>query len=230
MRQPDDSENRNDQPERRARNSPRRPRITKEPEERRQEIIETALELLSEKGYDNMTVQDITDRMNVSPGLCYRYFKSKTEIFSAASEYYAMKMVEQLKIPISENMPVIEKLELVINRIFEFAMGHHDFESRYNEGADIRAIYLDNVAEQWAAVILPIIEQGVNENVFHINNISATTHFLIFGLVHTFHEKIPAENSEDYMVSFLDFTHNMFSRVLGLPDGSFQRNMFQDEK
>ncbi|MCD7967863.1 MAG: TetR/AcrR family transcriptional regulator [Clostridiaceae bacterium] len=219
MRQSDDSPIRE---ERRARNSPRRPRITKEPEARRQEIIETALELLAEKGYENMTVQDITDRMNVSPGLCYRYFKSKTEIFSAASEYYAMKMVEQLKIPISKDVPVIEKLELVINRIFEFAMSHHDFESRYNEGEDIRAIYLDNVAEQWAAVLLPIIEQGVNEKVFQSNDVSATTHFLIFGLVHTFHQKIPSQNTKDYMVTFLDFTHDMFSRVLGLSRDFFQ--------
>lgn len=223
MKQADDSESKGKQPERRARNSPRRPRITKEPEERRQEIIETALELLSEKGYDNMTVQDITDRMNVSPGLCYRYFKSKTEIFSAASEYYAMKMVEQLKVPISKDIPVIEKLELVIERIFEFSMSHHDFESRYNEGEDIRAIYTDNVAEQCAAVILPIIEQGVKEEVFESSNPTETAHFLIFGLVHTFHQTMPAENAKDYMISYLDFIHDMFTRVLSLPAGSFQR-------
>ena len=79
------SNTQDEQPRRRARNSPRRTRISKEPEERRQEIIETALTLFSEKGYENTTIQDISDRMNVSPGLFYRYFKSKTEIFAATS-------------------------------------------------------------------------------------------------------------------------------------------------
>ncbi len=220
MRQTDDS---SAMRERRARNSPRRPRISKEPEERRREIIETALELLAEKGYDNMTVQDIMDRMNVSPGLCYRYFKSKTEIFSAASEYYAMKMAEQLEVPISKEMPAAEKLELVIKRIFEFAMSHRDFESRYNEGEDIRAIYIDNVAEQWVSVITPIIEQGADEKAFNVDDASAAARFLIFGLVHTFHHKIPPVNTGDYMASFLDFTYDMFARVLGISRDSFHQ-------
>lgn len=206
----------------RAPNSPHRPRVSKDPEERRQEIIETAMELLGEKGYDNVNIQDISDRMNVSPGLCYRYFKSKTEIFAAASEYYAMKMVEQLTISVSQDIPVIEKLKLVINRIYEFAMGHHDFEGRYREGEDIRAIYLDKVAKQWSGVILPIIQQGVSEGVFHCQNMAAAARFLIFGLVHTFHQEIPVRNIEEYMSSYLDFAYEMFSKVLEVPVKEFR--------
>lgn len=207
----------------RAPNSPRRPRVSKDPGERRQEIIETAMELLGENGYDNVSIQDITDRMHVSPGLCYRYFKSKTEIFAAASEYYAMKMVEQLSISVSQDISVIEKLKLVINRIYEFAMGHHDFEMRYSEGEDIRAIYLDKVAKQWSGVMIPILQQGVNEGVFHCKDITAAAQFLIFGLVHTFHQEMPVRNAEEHMASFLDFTYDMFSKVLGVPAEKFRR-------
>ncbi len=219
MRYSDDPGNRE---VRRARNSPRSPRISKDPGERKQEIIETALELLAEKGYNGLNVQDITDRMNVSPGLCYRYFKSKTEIFAAASEFYAMKMVEQVKLPLSQDIPVTEKLKLVITRIFEFTKKHDEFEARYSEGEDIRAIYLDNVAEQWAFVLLPVIEQGVKEDVFHCADAAAATYFLIFGLVHTFHRNMPTENAGEYMASYLDFTHEMFTRVLDIPADSFR--------
>ena len=48
-----------EQPQRKARNSPRRTRVTKDPEARRQEIIETALALFSEKGYENTTIQEV---------------------------------------------------------------------------------------------------------------------------------------------------------------------------
>lgn len=213
MRQSDDL---TDRGRRRARNSPRRPRITKEPEERRQEIIETALELLAEKGYEDLNVQDITDKMNVSPGLCYRYFKSKTEIFAAASEHYAVKMVEQLRAPLSKEMPAIEKIDLVISHIFQFVLNHQGFEARYSEAEDIRAIYLDNVAKQLSAVLFPVVEQGINEKTFHCKKVAAATHFLIFGLVHTFHQEIPADDIENYMDGFLEFTHDMFSQVLGI--------------
>lgn len=198
--------------------SSRKIRISKEPDERRQEIVETALELFSEKGYENTTIQDIAERMNVSPGLCYRYFKSKTEIFAATSEYYAIQAVEQIKIPISQDIPAIEKLKLVIDRMFDFSVNHHEFESRYNEGSSIRAILLDDVAKQWMSVMIPIIEQGLKENTFHCSNASRTARFLISGLIHTFHEEMPAENAKEYMQSFFDFTQDMLVRVLGLKE------------
>ncbi len=196
----------------------RKIRISKEPDERRQEIIETALKLFSEKGYEDTTIQDISEKMNVSPGLCYRYFKSKTELFAATSEYYAMQAVEKIKIPISQDVTAIDKVNLVIKRMLDFSVDHHEFESRYNEGSEIRSILLDNVANQWISVIIPIIEQGVNENVFHCSNISSTAKFLIFGLVHTFHEEMPTKNTQEYMLSFFDFTMDMFMRVLRMKE------------
>lgn len=196
----------------------RKIRISKEPDERRQEIIETALKLFSEKGYEDTTIQDISEKMNVSPGLCYRYFKSKTELFGATSEYYAMQAVEKIKIPISHDITAIDKVNLVIKRMLDFSIDHHEFESRYSEGSEIRSILLDNVADQWISVIIPIIEQGVNESVFHCSNISSTAKFLIFGLVHTFHEEMPTKHTQEYMLSFFDFTKDMFMRVLKMKE------------
>lgn len=213
--------NKFDEPEQKktkAKNSPRRVRITKEPEERRQEIIETALELFSEKGYENTTIQDIVERMNVSPGLCYKYFRSKTEIFAATSEYYAMKAVEQIKIPVSEDTPALEKLSIFIERIFEYVMKHKEFEANYHEETEIRASRLDHVAEQMVDVMIPIVEQGVTEGTFNCKDIPNTTKFLVFGLIHTFHDEIPTENAGDYIVQFHSFMKALFSRVLNISE------------
>lgn len=215
-----ETEDKRDRERRRAPNSPRRQRITKEPEARRQEIIETALALLEEKGYDNLNVQDITERMNVSPGLCYRYFKSKTDIFAAAAEYYAVKMAEQLAIPFPADLTAAEKLETMISRIFRFTMDHREFEF-HGGGGDLRAVYLDKVAGQWCGLMLPVIKQGIDEGQFRCGDPDAATHFLLYGLIHTFHRRTPGTKAEDYMASFLNFTYDMFSRVLGLPEGTF---------
>lgn len=208
------SNTQDEQPKKRAKNSPRRTRITKEPEERRQEIIETALTLFSEKGYENTTIQDISDRMNVSPGLFYRYFKSKTEIFAATSEYYAMKAVEQLKVPVPQDTPALEKLSLFIQQIFEYVMKHKEFEANYHEETEIRASRLDHVANEMAEVMIPIIEQGIAENVFHCKDVQRTTKFLVFGLIHTFHDDLPNIDTEDYIILFRDFMREVFSNIL----------------
>ena len=71
-------------------------RVTKEPEVRRQEIIDTALRLFGEKGYEKTSIADIAKAIGVAQGLCYRYFPSKEALFDSAIEQYADVLVEQM--------------------------------------------------------------------------------------------------------------------------------------
>lgn len=70
-------------------------RVTKEPEERKQEILDTALRLFSENGYEKTSIADIAKAIGVAQGLCYRYFPSKEALFDSAIEQYANILVEQ---------------------------------------------------------------------------------------------------------------------------------------
>ena len=70
-------------------------RITKEPEERRQEIFDTALRLFGEKGYEKTTIADLANAIGVAQGLCYRYFPSKEALFDSAIDQYAAVLAEQ---------------------------------------------------------------------------------------------------------------------------------------
>jgi AcrR family transcriptional regulator len=49
-------------------------------ERRRQEIMETALELFAERGYHHTGVADIAAKLRMSHGTFYRYFESKRDI------------------------------------------------------------------------------------------------------------------------------------------------------
>lgn len=65
-------------------------RISKPPEERKQEIMDIAMGVFLEKGYEQTTMRDIAAAVGIVPGLCYRYFKSKEELFhTAVSQYVA---------------------------------------------------------------------------------------------------------------------------------------------
>lgn len=63
-------------------------RISKEPEVRRQEILDTAMKVFMEKGYEAATMRDIAAAMHVVPGLCYRYFESKQSLYDAVVQQY----------------------------------------------------------------------------------------------------------------------------------------------
>lgn len=71
-------------------------RTSKSPEERRQEIIDTAFRLFTENGYEQTTVRDIVSDIGVAQGLFYYYFKNKEEVFMAVSQQFGEDMVAEL--------------------------------------------------------------------------------------------------------------------------------------
>ncbi len=55
-------------------------------EEAKRRIVSVALDVFAEKGYDQTTMEDIGNRLGVSKGALYLYFKSKEELFRAITE------------------------------------------------------------------------------------------------------------------------------------------------
>jgi AcrR family transcriptional regulator len=63
-------------------------------------ILDAAMKLFIEEGYDNVTMRKIGDRIEYSPTTIYLYFKDKTEIFSellniAFDKFYESQMSVQ---------------------------------------------------------------------------------------------------------------------------------------
>ena len=64
--------------------------------DRRQQILEAALDLFAEQGLEGATSKDIAERAEVTHGLIYFYFKSKEELFKSAFEYALQQSLAQL--------------------------------------------------------------------------------------------------------------------------------------
>ena len=69
-------------------------RTVKEPDVRKQEILDGAIRVFARNGYDKTTIASLARELNISQGLCYRYFPSKEDIYRAAIEKYADIIVE----------------------------------------------------------------------------------------------------------------------------------------
>ena len=53
-------------------------------EERRNQLVDAALRLFAEKGFDKTTIKDLSEAVGVAQGLIYHYFGSKEELLFAA--------------------------------------------------------------------------------------------------------------------------------------------------
>jgi len=64
--------------------------------DRRQQILEAALEVFAEQGFEGATSKEIAERAEVTHGLIYFYFKNKEGLFAAAFEHQAEIAFAQL--------------------------------------------------------------------------------------------------------------------------------------
>ena len=68
----------------------------KQPDQRKQEILDAAMGLFTTSGYDSVSMRDIARAAEITPGLVYHYFDSKQNLFSAAFDAYVIECTRAL--------------------------------------------------------------------------------------------------------------------------------------
>src|SRR5438045_1701488 len=69
-------------------------------DERRTQLLATALDVFAAKGLDDATVKDLSDAAGVAQGLLYHYFRSKEELLQAVlDEHYFLPELRRIAAP-----------------------------------------------------------------------------------------------------------------------------------
>ena len=71
-------------------------RRTKPAAERRKDVLDAALKLFRERGYNETTVQDIAEAAGVAIGTVYIHYSSKEHVLAALHERFHTAMAEEL--------------------------------------------------------------------------------------------------------------------------------------
>jgi AcrR family transcriptional regulator len=94
--------------------------IVVEHEKRRREILEKALDVFVDEGYENATFQKIADRCNITRTTLYIYFKNKKEIFNYSIKQLLGKVEKDiLKVKEDRELNCAEKIAKVLLVILE---------------------------------------------------------------------------------------------------------------
>ena len=106
-------------------------RIVKDPDVRKLEILDGAIKVFAQKGYDGTTISDIAKELKIAQGLCYRYYPSKDSIYEAALEKYAEKIASENLKRINLELPVKNLIEASTNRMENFRDAEKDDSGLY---------------------------------------------------------------------------------------------------
>lgn len=70
----------------------------------RRRLREALIALILEKGYDPITIQDITDRADLSRATFYLHYRDKDELLANSLEAMFDELVASMKVPLTPNM------------------------------------------------------------------------------------------------------------------------------
>ena len=100
-------------------------------EKRREEILNTALLIFSEKGLAATKIIDIAKSSGFSQGLIYHYYKSKEEIFTDLIKTAFTRLVDACKYLESLNEEPLDKLKIALEGILA-GFERNDISTRYH--------------------------------------------------------------------------------------------------
>jgi AcrR family transcriptional regulator len=165
--------------------------ITVEHEKRRKKILEKALLVFIDDGFENATFQKIADRCGITRTILYLYFKNKREIFT-----YSIK---QLLLSVEENINVIrgdkslncvEKINKIILVVFKLL----------EQNTQLLLILLDYLLLLSKNDVDP--EKRVRRRTVKMRHI--LTSIVIEGVKNGELKKINIKNTSDYLYNFIE--------------------------
>ncbi len=201
-------------------------RITKDPEERKSEILDAAEELFIEKGFNKTSVNEITRNMKVAHGLFYYYFKSKEDLLNAIIERY-MKYYETELRAISEDktLSALEKFERVFTKSLYYKKGKEKLMVSFIKNKDL--LMGEKLRREGLQKIVPhlthIVKQGVKEGVFDTDYPKEAVE--VYYISSTHFEEAFIKNDPDDPKRILNITIDVMERLFGTKKGTFA-NMF----
>lgn len=203
-------------------------RITKNPEERKNEILDMAEILFVSKGYGSTTIQDILEGVAIAKGTFYYYFKSKEEVLDAMiMRFIDATVVAAQEIAASPGLSATEKLFqifFVLDPRKAIKQAEHrgqmieQFQAQLNPEMNQKTMVL--TVQKLSPVLTQVLQQGMEEGLFACQYPRETVELLLITSSVLFNDKIFAFSAEELQPRVKAFIKSM-EVLLGAQTGSF---------
>ncbi len=200
-------------------------RTSKPPDERRHELLHTALQLFIERGYERTSVADIVGTVGVAQGTFYYYFRSKADVLDEAADRVtgalsgAVAAIVQRK-----NVDAVQRLRQVLQLLFTAITGNRKliafFRQPGNEVLHERVRLA--LEERLLPLLRQLVQQGVADGRFHQPYPAETAALMLAALPHLVRVASQEPAPEDLQRLQLA-TELSLLRALGVPDSAAGR-------
>jgi len=149
----------------------------------RDQILESAAQIIRQKGYHAASMQDIADAVNLQKASLYHHFSGKQEILLSLLDQALDLMIERVSAVLARDIPADEKLRqamrVYLGSLEEHAdlaavllLEHRSLDPEYHERHIPRR---DRFERLWRE----LIQEGVESGIFHDTDVSMTARALL---------------------------------------------------
>lgn len=151
----------------------------------KQNIIDNAFKLFSEKGYDNVTIREIEKETNISSAIFSMYFKTKKDILDEAIKEDAKNSSEaSLELFFNENKHFEDYLKAMEENLFN--KGHNSKYYDYYNMIGNESLHFQLGLEK-AKYMLPYVKNTIirikEESNINLEEVDVLSEFIIFGWI-----------------------------------------------
>jgi AcrR family transcriptional regulator len=149
----------------------------------RNEILEAAAQIFSQKGYHASSMNEIASAVNLQKASLYHHVRSKQEILLSLLNEALDILFDQIHSVIEQQIPIEEKLRLAIQTYLKTLTDQLDlaavllleYRSLDKELLTRHLPRRDRFEDLWSDILL----EGVNDGVFNIQDINMATRALL---------------------------------------------------
>jgi len=208
-------------------------RVTKDAQVRRAELLDVALALSNEVGFDGMSVELVTQTAGVAKGTFYHYFKSKNDLLYALAERFGDGLFAAFGGAVESGTTPIERLRALMDAASAYKLASTDsvqFIVAFMRGDNQQLRH--RLLRTWEATtrvfLRPVVAAGAADGSFRVPDVDSFTDFVV-GLWFDFADRLwaralAAPDRDEFTRTLLTGAAAMCQaqeRLLGVPEGTF---------
>ena len=178
--------------------------------ETRKSIIDAAISIGLEEGFDELSIRKITDKLGYSAGNVYHYFKDKQEILDTIHNETSMEIKDAIQTCIRPERGFVENMKVVFKMLTEISV---------YEPAAFKLIILNKYShksdsiDEWVDMIKDCLKMGIESGELREINVNITAYtllntFLVAQMIINERENSDSKMIEDIFDTELDIILN----------------------
>ena len=198
-------------------------RIVKEAEERRNEILDVADRLFSQKGFEGTSTNDILEEVGIARGTLYYHFKSKEDIMDALIERYNKQILQAAQMVAQQKeVPILVRMVQVVQSM-KLSQYKSDSEALIKQIHKPQNVLMHQkiqrmIIKSITPILAHLVQEGITQGLFHTSVPYECVEMLMIYATTLFDGEI-IELTEEEKFSRMEAMLTNMERMLGCESG-----------